>query len=375
MLMKTDSTKRSLIKKGADMKKLKVGIVGASRGGAYLKNYANSDRTEISAVCDLDQSKCEQVAKDLSLTDRQIFTDYGQFLSADTDIVVIGTPIPFHAEQAVQALEAGKHVLSEVTMAKTTEGCKQVYEAAQRAKGKYMMAENYIYFGFIREWKKYIEEGRIGRIHYAEAEYIHDIRKLLFDKESGETFWRTYRPPIHYCTHCLGPLMYLIGDDTIVKATAAGNKNTIVPDLWPSTIDMQVALFETKQGRGIKICRSQVTPRPEPHTVYYSVYGTKGFLENTRHGKDVVGNRYFEGIDKQTVPFNCYENEIEAPDFAKNSHGTSDYYIAQDFLDCIEFDREPFLNARRAFELTLPGLIAQEAAVKGNVWLDVPQLD
>ena len=89
--------------------------------------------------------------------------------------------------------------------------------------------------------------------------------------------------------------MYLMGDDYIVKATGVGNKNTMVEEYWPSTIDMQVALFETKQGRGIKICRSQVTPRPEPHTVYYSVYGTKGFLENNRHGKDVVGMRYFEG--------------------------------------------------------------------------------
>ena len=162
--------------------------------------------------------------------------------------------------------------------------------------------------------------------------------------------------------------MFLIGgDDFIVKATASGKQNTILPDLWPSTIDMQVALFETRDGRGIKICRSQVTPRPEPHTVYYSIYGTKGFIENNRHDHDGVGLRYFEGIDKVTVPINCYQNEVEAPDFAKNSHGTSDYYIAQDFLDCIEFNRKPILNEDRAMELTLPGLIAHEAAVTGGV--------
>lgn len=356
------------------MQKFKVGIVGVSRGGSYVRNYHRSERTEITAVCDLDENRLNDVAEDLGLSDSQKYTDYDQFLAADTDIVIIGTPIPFHEEQVVKALEAGKHVLSEVTMANTIEGCRRVYEAAKRAKGIYMMGENYVYFHFIKEWKKYIDAGNIGRIHYAEAEYVHNIRKLLVDRESGEHFWRTYRPPIHYCTHCLGPLMYLMGDDYIVKATACGNKNTMVEDFWPSTIDMQVALFETKQGRGIKICRSQVTPRPEPHTVYYSVYGTKGFLENTRHGKDVVGSRYFEGIDKKTMAFDCYENEVEAPDFAKNSHGTSDYYIAQYFLDCVEYGRIPFLNEDRAFELTVPGLIAHEAAVKGSVWLDVPHI-
>ncbi len=358
------------------MSKLKVGIVGVSRGGSYMRNYARSERTEVTALCDLNGKQLEVVGKDLGLNDSQLYTDYDQFLASDIDIVIVGTPIPFHAEQVVKALDAGKHVLSEVTMANTVEGCMEIYKAAQRAKGKYMLGENYMYFHFIKEWKKYVDAGMIGNIHYAEAEYVHDIRNRLFDKTSGETFWRTYRPPIHYCTHCLTPLLYLIGeDDYIVKATASGSKNTIVPDLWPSTIDMQVALFETKQGRGIKICRSQVTPHPEPHTVYYSVYGTKGFLENNRHGGEVIGHRYFEGIDQNTVPINCYQTEVEAPDYAKNGHGTSDYYIAQDFLDCIEFDREPILNARRALEVTMPGLIAHEAAVQGGVWLDVPHID
>lgn len=354
------------------MAKYKVGVVGVSRGSSYLRNYARSERTEVTAICDIDENRLEEVAKAYGFSDSQVFTDYDEFLNTDIDIVVIGTPIPFHAEQSVKALEAGKHVLSEVTASNTLEGCQKIYNAAKRSKGKYMLAENYVYFHFIQEWKKYIDGGMIGRIHYAEAEYIHDIRRLLIDKETGETFWRKYRPPIHYCTHCLGPLLFLMGDDYIVKATASGTKNTILPDLWPSTIDMQVALFETKQGRGIKICRSQVTPRPEPHTVYYSVYGTKGFLENTRHGGEVVGNRYFEGFDRHTVPFDCYQTQVDAPDYAKGGHGTSDYYISEAFLDSIEYDTEPPLNVDRAMEMTVPGIIAHEAAVQGNVWLDVP---
>ncbi|MBQ7566007.1 MAG: Gfo/Idh/MocA family oxidoreductase [Oscillospiraceae bacterium] len=361
------------------MGKLKVGIVGVSRGSAYLRNYSAGDRSAVTAICDLDEARLARAAEKLSLPDSACYTDYDAFLGADTDIVIVGTPIPLHEQQVVKALEAGKHVLSEVTMANTVEGCKHIWETAKKSKGIYMMGENYMYFHFIREWKKYIEAGRIGNIHYAEAEYVHDIRERLYDTGTrpGESYWRKYRPPIHYCTHCLGPLMWLMDGDYVVKATASGNKATIVEDqsLWPSTIDMQVALFETKQGRGIKICRSQVTPRPEPHTVYYSVYGTKGFLENTRHGKDVVGQRYFEGFDKHSMDFDCYQNEVDAPDSAKNSHGTSDFYIAQDFLDCVEFGNKPFLNEDRAFELTMPGLIAHEAAIKGNVWLDVPHFD
>ena len=201
------------------MEKLKVGVVGVSRGNAYLRAFSLGERSEVTAICDLDQSRLERVARDLQLADSQCYTEYDDFINEDIDIVVISTPIPFHAEQTVKAIQAGKHVFSEVTAADTLEGCMKIYETVKSSDRKYMLAENYIYLDYIQRWKKYIDDGRIGRIHYAEAEYVHDIRHLLVDDKTGESFWRTYRPPIHYCSHCLGPILFLTGDDYIVKAT------------------------------------------------------------------------------------------------------------------------------------------------------------
>jgi predicted dehydrogenase len=359
---------------GVFMKKLKVGIVGVSRGDTYNNIFGKVNRSEVTAICDINSKNLEKAAKEVGLKDSGLYDNFDDFINSDIDIVVIGTPIPVHAEQAVKALEMNKHVFSEVTVSNTIEGCQAILNATKKSKGKYMLAENYIYLHYIQQWKKYIERGRIGRIHYAEAEYVHEIRNLLFNKETGETYWRIYRPPIHYCTHCLGPILYLM-DDYIVKATAAGNKSTMVTDYWPSTIDMQVALFETKQGRIIKILRSQVTPR-EPHIVTYVVYGDKGFLETGRTpGYDTVGLRYFEGMDKTTKHIACYGTDLDAPEEARlGGHGTSDYYIADAFLTAIENDTKPPIDIVRALDMTIPGLVAHEAAVKGNVWLDVPRL-
>jgi len=307
------------------------------------------------------------------LSDSGLYHNYDDFLNSNLDVVVIGTPIPLHAEQVVKALAMNKHVFSEVTMADSIEGCLAIREAAGKSKGKYMLAENYIYLHYIQQWKKYVDQGKIGRIHYAEAEYIHDIRNLLFNRTTGETFWRISRPPVTYCTHCLGPLLFLM-DDYIVKATASGSKSTIEQDYWPSTIDMQVALFETQKGAIIKILRSQVTPR-EPHIVTYTLYGTKGFLETGRTpGYDTVGLRYFEGQDRTTKHTACYGTDLDAPiEQTLGGHGTSDFNIAHAFLDAIENNTTPPLDAAKAMDLTLPGLIAHEAAVRGNIWLDVPR--
>ena len=356
------------------MERLKIGVVGISRGSAYVEAFGQGKRSEITALCDVDEAQLDDAAATLQLDSSHLFTDYDAFLESDIDAVIVGTPIPFHEEQVVRALAADKHVLCEVTAAHTLEGCRRIYEAAKRAKAKYMMAENYIWLDYIQQWKKWVDDGHIGRIHYAEAEYVHDIRDLLVDPSTGASFWRTYRPPIHYCSHCLGPLLYLLGDDYIVKATAFGNRNTILEEHWPSSIDMQVALFETKHGRIIKILRSQVTPRT-PHTVTYCVYGTEGLLDSGREpGYDTIGTRFFERVDRQGIPLNCNGTSLEVPkELAFGGHGTSDYFTAHAFLDAVEYDLEPLVNVDRAMELTIPGLIAHEAAVRGHVWLDVPR--
>jgi CheY-like chemotaxis protein len=142
------------------MKKYKVGLVGVRRGSSYLSVFANNPRTEIAAVCDLKHEPLVEIAKQYHLNDNRLFTDYYDFVNADIDIVVLGTPIPFHAEQTVAALENGKHVLSEVTASDTIEGCEAIFKAASRSKYKYMLAENCIYMHFCRQWKKWVDDGK-----------------------------------------------------------------------------------------------------------------------------------------------------------------------------------------------------------------------
>jgi predicted dehydrogenase len=350
------------------MKRLKVGMVGIGRATSYGSIFAQNARAEVTALCDINEENLAISGRDFGLKDSQLFSNYDSFINTDVDIVVIGTPIPYHAEQAVKALERDKHVLCEVTAADNIEGCEKIVKAAKRSKGKYMLAENCVYMHFAMEWKKFVEQGRLGKIHYAEADYVHDIRELVIDK------WRAKRAPIHYCSHSLGPILYWM-DDYIVRATASGNKATIIENAGPGAIDMQVALFETKKGSTIKVLRSSVAPR-HPMMGAYSIYGTKGFLETGRTNYDNIGIRYFEGIDTVNGRnITVSSSEIDVPKVAHlGGHGTSEYYLVSDFLDAIENDRTPPIDYIKGMDMTVPGLIANEAAMQGSVWLDVPRL-
>ena len=350
------------------MKKFKVGMVGVGRATAYGHIFANHPDTEVVALCDMDSESLAKNGEDFKLPDNRLFEKYEDLVASDVDIVVLGTPIPFHAEQSILALDAGKHVLCEVTAADNLKDCERMVDAARRAKGKFMLAENVNYMAFAIEWNDYIKKGRIGNPFYAEADYVHEIR----DRVDGK--WRSNRAPLHYCSHSLGPVLMWM-DDYVVRATASGNRSTMLEPATIGNIDIQVALFETKKGATIKVLRSSVALR-HPSLCTYSILGTKGFLESGRTGYDNIGRRYFSETDPdEGRAIAVSSSELDAPEGANaGGHGTSEYYLVRDFLNAIENDTTPPIDIVRGMDMTVPGLIAHEAAMKGGVWLDVPRI-
>lgn len=356
----------------------RVGLIGARRGSSLVRPFETFPETTIAALCDLDEARLQATAQALEVDDQHCFTRYEDMVASDIDIIVIGTPIQFHAEQAIQAMEAGKHVLSEVTAAYTLEDCQRLIDTAQRTGRTYMMAENTCYYHFIRQWQGWIQQGRLGNLFYAEAEYIHNIQALLHNESSGENYWRIHRPPIYYCSHSLGPILMLM-DDYIVQAMGLHTGFGIMPDLGPGCLNMEVALFKTQKGAVIKLLRSQVAYR-EPPMHFYSLYGTKGSVENDRagghHGVG-QGKLYIHGEHDPKAGFAAIECPIAdaaaPPEALSGGHGTSEYYLVRDFINAIQQGRQPPIDAIRAAEFTAPGICAHESAMQGGAWIDVPQ--
>lgn len=350
------------------MKKFKVGMVGIGRATAYGRIFASNPDTEVVALCDMNSESLEQNGKDFNLSDNCLFEKYDDFINADLDIVVLGTPIPFHAEQTIKAMEMDKHVLCEVTASNTIDSCVKMVEAVRKSKGKFMMAENCNYMHFVMEWDKYIKSGKIGTPFYAEADYVHEIRDLVGGK------WRADRAPLHYCSHSLGPVLKWM-DDYVVRCTASGKESRALTPATVGNIDMQVALFETSKGATIKVLRSSVALRSSP-LCSYSIYGTDGALESSRDGYDGVGCRFFKDIDPESgrlIAINT--SDIDAPkEAALGGHGTSEFYLVRDFLEAIKNDTTPAIDIVKAMDMTVPGIIAHEAAMKGGVWMDVPRI-
>ncbi len=103
-------------------------------------------------------------------------TDWREAISnPDIDLVDIGTPNHMHAEQAIAALEAQKHVACEKPLAGTLADARQMMEAARRArKSKTFVWYNYRRVPAVALAHQLVKAGKIGRIFHVRATYLQD---------------------------------------------------------------------------------------------------------------------------------------------------------------------------------------------------------
>ncbi|MBM7551523.1 Gfo/Idh/MocA family protein [Thalassobacillus pellis] len=93
----------------------------------------------------------------------------------DIDVVDIVTPNHTHAEIAIAAAKAGKHVITEKPLALSLEQAKEMHEAVKENNVKHLICHNYRFAPAVQFAKKLLEDGRLGRIYHFRANYLQDF--------------------------------------------------------------------------------------------------------------------------------------------------------------------------------------------------------
>jgi len=107
----------------------------------------------------------------------------------DVDVVYIGTPHPYHMENALLFLRHGKHVLCEKPLAMNTGQVEAIFECAE-ANDRFVMEAMWMYFfPAMRKARALLEEGAVGAIHFLRADFCFEVefdaRHRLFNPELG----------------------------------------------------------------------------------------------------------------------------------------------------------------------------------------------
>jgi len=359
---------------------LKIGIVGAvGRGASFRAPFDAHPSTQIFAVCDIREDALPETAEALGA--EQLYTDYEEMLDrSGIDAVVIGTPMHFHAEQAIMALERNVHVLCEVTAGVSVEECRALVRAAEKSDAVYMMAENYAYIKANVLVKELVRRGLFGEVYYAEGEYLHEL-KGLNEITKWRRHWQTGIDGITYPTHSLGPVLQWM-DDRIVRVACEGSGHHYRDprgDLYENQ-DSVVMLAKTAKGGLTKIRVDMLSNRPHAMT-NYALQGTTGCYESAR--SELEPNKIWladlcpdpntwltlETLEENYLP-EMWRNPPEAA--LRAGHGGGDYFEVLDFVNSIVDGSPCPIGIHEAMDMTLPGLISQQSVAQDGAWLEVP---
>lgn len=269
---------------------LGVAVVGYSFMGRAHSNawrnvgafYPDTPPVRMQTLVGRDAAKVGQAADQLGWASTD--TDWRTLLERDDiDIIDVCTPGHLHAEVALAALKAGKHVLVEKPLANSVAECEELVAAAAAAPGRALLGFNYRRVPALALARGLVREGRIGTVQEVRLSYLQD---WLSDPQAPMT-WRLRKETAgsgvlgDLGSHAVDQLHYLL-DEHVTRAS--GTLRTFVPERpgpdGPEAVTVDDAAWATLHtGSGVvaSLEVSRVaTGRKNALTI--ELYGTTGSL-------------------------------------------------------------------------------------------------
>ena len=326
------------------MSTIGVGIIGT--GGiarAHMRGYGSlADRCRIAAVADIDVERARQAAAEAG-ANVKVYDDYRRLLEdGEVDLVSVCTPPFVHAEIAIAALRAGKHVLVEKPMAASLEECDAMIRAAGESGRKLAVV-------FQNRWRHdwqmlraVTDSGALGRLLLGKVDLLWYRGDRYYDVWWRGTWERECGgATINHAIHAIDGFLWLMGEPASVYADMDALDRNIEVE------DFSAAIVRFRSG-----AMGQITS-----TVLAQQNLDRIDISGTRAGVSLPWSIYAttQREDGFPAPNPEVKAEIEAiaarvPEPRLKGHAAQ----IEDLLDAIESDRKPLVDGvegRRAIEL------------------------
>ena len=374
------------------MNEIRIAVVGLGhRALHWIRLLQRLDGYRIVAVCDPIAGLLEPAMATLADRDGvRSTTSYSEILIApDVDAVALCVRCEEQGALAAMALEAGKHVNSEVPAAHTIDDCWRIVVAAERSGLVYQLAEQTRYWGFVDAWRQIVDEGQIGRVTFCEGQYIgyYGTRMFFRDEASGQgceveqlyehpeakSTWLARMPPIHYLPHELSPMLKVL-DDRVIEVTAMGTGSPSYAHPEIEAPDIQIALMKTEKDAVLRMAAGFTQPVSHARGHHwYHVMGTGGSVEWSRSGRERP-KMWRAGAQMHDMAEMDWRFErADAPAEARASgHGDADYYVHAAFRDAV-LGRQPLaFDVYAAMDTAAPAILAADSISAGTQPMRVP---
>jgi predicted dehydrogenase len=319
---------------------LTVGIVGLGYWGPNLaRNFDALPGIELRWCCDERADARERFTRQFRSAR---FTDRVEDLLADPelDAVVLATPVPSHAEQAVRVLEAGKHCFVEKPLARSVADAERVVEAQRRAAKVLMVGHLLQYHPGVNKLKEIADSGELGEIRYIYGNRLN-LGQLRADENA---LWSLG-------AHDVSVLLHLAGEEPY-ELSARGESY-----MHEGVEDVVFGFLRFRSGLAAHLHLSWLDPHKERR---FTIVGSRRMATFDDMDPERKITIYDKGFDESTGPHADYvprSGDIWSPRVPTTEPLRLE---CEHFVDCVRHGREPVSGARNGLAVVrvLEGLQA-----------------
>ena len=369
------------------MSQVNIAIVGLGFGAEFIPIYQRQPQANMSAICQRTEESLNEIGDKYGVEKR--YQDYDDVLrDPDITAVHINTPIPNHGEQSIAALEAGKHVACTVPMATSLKECEEIVRLSRANGLKYMMMETVVYAREFLYMKELYDSGELGKVQYLKASHQQDM-------DGWPGYWPGL-PPMHYATHCVGPVLGLTrGEAEYVSCFPSGTIREEMHECYNSPFAVESCHIKFHNSDLTGFVYRSLFDVARQYRESFEVYGEKKSVEwPLIEGKPLV-------MHTAKKPEPEIPEEVECPDFAHllpdevapfttggvyggdtgedhlsftqgAGHGGSHPHLTHQFINMLITGEDAYPNAVESANITCTGILAHESALKGGEIMKLP---
>lgn len=359
-------------------RKIRVAVIGLVFGRTWVPAYKGHPDVEYIGVCDINGERLKSVADEYGIERRH--TNLDDILESDEyDAVHLLTPIPLHVDQTIAVLESGKHCACAIPMALSIDDIHKIIEAQRKSKKNYMLMETEIYSSTFLYVKKLYDQGKLGELQFLSGMHYQNM-------EGWPGYWQGL-PPMYYCYHGLGPILYLAGKRaTKVSCLGSGRLPDELIANYGNPFPVESGIFQLENSEVIcevtcclfKMARGFLSDR-------FHIYGDKmgfespqiagekpvifeaeqGKLKEGQRGRNVNAKR----ID---IPPLAELVTEEIADYIRHSKVTRGIPLVHEFVRSIIEERKPSIDVITSANWTTAGICAHESAMQSGEVVSIP---
>lgn len=299
-------------------RRLRIGLLGTGVAAWQLYKPAfavTGEHLELVACANRTRSKAVKFAKAAGFA-RVEPAPEALFAAPDIDAVFISLPIEIQPNFVLEALRAGKAVLSEKPVAASVSQAKALISSARSCSSPWMVAENFAFMSHVRKLEGLVAAGKFGQIRLIEARQINwmDRKNPYFN-----TGWRAAPKHVggfvadagvhvaHVLNRCFGKL-------SVVSARQASFTATLPP------IDTALALLKFESG-AVGTWTSCFTAR-DPGCPMVRVFGERA-----------TASLYYDRLDVVSAQGKHTRHDAERDSFAAQFEHFADVVLAGKPMD------------------------------------------